>query len=630
MKVAQTKVAKSDRVTGSPSRRSHSAVGMSVLDQRPDTRVVQRQVALAQQGPFAQAQARQIQVTQRRRAGLPAPAEVQRMAAATAPSPHTTALPGAMRRAMEQLSGLDLGTVQVHHNSPQPAALGALAYAQGRDIHLAPGQAEHLPHEAWHVVQQGQGRVRASSQIAGQPANTDAVLERDADTMGTLASQARSDIAPAAAQPALPAPAPGVLQGRLPPSGAIEREVHLGAGPASASLHLLRLLHMEHSAGRLVRAADQQPYASADDALADVFVDDRFDAPAYRLLYAANARYSQVLAPDQALSDVSWARLQPGLVRASFLAVMCSRRVDDIEDVFGPNARVAEIVATYRRVSARLAGFGRANFVVDYHNDDVEVGVGGSTSPGSARIRISPALLAEDANTLAVLLLHEGCHEVDATIIDKGYYGTPSFDTLSKASKQTNAAHYEEVARRANGNSRYAGLVFVPVAQQLVQGGGRAEVTRKSRAATEGLRRLWALSYGMHRQLRELASGTSTVPADQQATRIGHLKTAFSLPAAPPGARRINELDLALSEAHVRVLNRAQDAAERFRRERDPARRLLLVAMSVKQMALEAILRVGGFQGLDPAINETAVNQIREVAIMVFNLADPFPEMGED
>lgn len=33
-------------------------------------------------------------------------------------------------------------------------------YSQGTDIHIGPGQEKHLPHEAWHVVQQKQGRVK--------------------------------------------------------------------------------------------------------------------------------------------------------------------------------------------------------------------------------------------------------------------------------------------------------------------------------------------------------------------------------------------------------------------------------------------------------------------------------------
>jgi len=49
--------------------------------------------------------------------------------------------------------------VKVHSNSDKPAQINAHAYAQGTDIHPASGQEKHFPHEAWHVVQQKQGRV---------------------------------------------------------------------------------------------------------------------------------------------------------------------------------------------------------------------------------------------------------------------------------------------------------------------------------------------------------------------------------------------------------------------------------------------------------------------------------------
>jgi hypothetical protein len=51
--------------------------------------------------------------------------------------------------------------VNVHYGSSQPAQLNAHAYAQGSDIHMGAGQEQHLPHEAWHVVQQQRGRVFA-------------------------------------------------------------------------------------------------------------------------------------------------------------------------------------------------------------------------------------------------------------------------------------------------------------------------------------------------------------------------------------------------------------------------------------------------------------------------------------
>lgn len=116
-------------------------------------------------------------------------------------------LPGPLRAGIEALSGLDMSGVRVHRDSDKPAQLNALAYAQGRDIHLGPGQEQHLPHEAWHVVQQMQGRVAPSFQMRQGPTlgvgvNDDAGLEHEADLMGARALQMRAEphAAPGAAR----------------------------------------------------------------------------------------------------------------------------------------------------------------------------------------------------------------------------------------------------------------------------------------------------------------------------------------------------------------------------------------------------------------------------------------------
>ncbi|VVE26942.1 hypothetical protein PIN31115_03437 [Pandoraea iniqua] len=99
-----------------------------------------------------------------------------------------TGLPDSLKSGVESLSGMSMDHVRVHYNSPAPAQLSAHAYAQGNDIHLGPGQEHHLPHEAWHVVQQAQDRVRPTMQLkAGVPVNDDEGLEREADEMGAKA-----------------------------------------------------------------------------------------------------------------------------------------------------------------------------------------------------------------------------------------------------------------------------------------------------------------------------------------------------------------------------------------------------------------------------------------------------------
>ena len=71
-----------------------------------------------------------------------------------------TGLPNNLKSGIENLSGHSMDDVKVHYNSDKPTQLNAHAYAQGTDIHIASGQEKHLPHEAWHVVQQKQGRVK--------------------------------------------------------------------------------------------------------------------------------------------------------------------------------------------------------------------------------------------------------------------------------------------------------------------------------------------------------------------------------------------------------------------------------------------------------------------------------------
>jgi hypothetical protein len=103
---------------------------------------------------------------------------------------NNTGLPDNLKTGIKNLSGYSMDDVKVHYNSDKPTQLNAHAYAQGSDIHVASGQEKHLPHEAWHVVQQKQGRVKPTMQMKGQVnINDDAGLEKEADVMGAKAFQ---------------------------------------------------------------------------------------------------------------------------------------------------------------------------------------------------------------------------------------------------------------------------------------------------------------------------------------------------------------------------------------------------------------------------------------------------------
>ncbi|MCI3920990.1 DUF4157 domain-containing protein [Paenibacillus sp. TRM 82003] len=104
-------------------------------------------------------------------------------------------LPDGVKQTMESSFGADFSDVRIHEGS-MAAGIGALAYAQGSDIHFAPGQydpgsrkgQELLGHELTHVVQQRQGRVRPTGSIGGLPLNDDKSLESEADRMGAKAA----------------------------------------------------------------------------------------------------------------------------------------------------------------------------------------------------------------------------------------------------------------------------------------------------------------------------------------------------------------------------------------------------------------------------------------------------------
>ena len=85
-------------------------------------------------------------------------------------------IPPPLRHRFETQLGQDFSSVRIHtgHNV---AALGAVAYTRGRDIHLQPGAQLYssggmqlLAHELTHVVQQGQvGAVPAPRHTLRQP-----------------------------------------------------------------------------------------------------------------------------------------------------------------------------------------------------------------------------------------------------------------------------------------------------------------------------------------------------------------------------------------------------------------------------------------------------------------------------
>lgn len=189
---AQLKLA--DEIHGSEHISAQRALGSEINSATPAAQLKPKDKKLAQPKFDDAAQAKhkdeklqrklkEEKPRQRKYDGSGAPAQLEE-----APLRNNTGLPDNLKSGVENLSGVSLNNVKVHYNSPKPAQLNALAYAQGTDIHVAPGQEKHLPHETWHIAQQSQGRVKATTQAKGVAINDDSGLEHEADVMGAKAA----------------------------------------------------------------------------------------------------------------------------------------------------------------------------------------------------------------------------------------------------------------------------------------------------------------------------------------------------------------------------------------------------------------------------------------------------------
>jgi hypothetical protein len=158
-----------------------------------------------------------------------------------------TGLPETLKAGMEHLSGMALDDVHVHYHSAKPAQVQVLAYTQGTEIYVGPGQEQHLPHKAWHVVQQKQGRVRPTLQAQGMAINDETALEHEADVMGTKAVQMRRPdriAADAASQTATVVPQAGETRDRSEVAGMIT-----GGSEEKGRLNFLSIIPPQRTIG---------------------------------------------------------------------------------------------------------------------------------------------------------------------------------------------------------------------------------------------------------------------------------------------------------------------------------------------------------------------------------------------
>ena len=145
-----------------PQMQIHRESAIQFEDNRPETAQLSALQTMANNSPRSQ---HLVQLQDMANNHVPQQPIQKKASLEPSRKENNTGLPDNLKSGIENLSGYSMDDVKVHRNSDKPAQLHAHAYAQGTDIHLASGQEKHLPHEAWHVVQQKQGRVKPSIQL---------------------------------------------------------------------------------------------------------------------------------------------------------------------------------------------------------------------------------------------------------------------------------------------------------------------------------------------------------------------------------------------------------------------------------------------------------------------------------
>jgi hypothetical protein len=494
-------------------------------------------------------------------------------------------LPTRLRAGVESLSGIAMDDVRVHRNSSEPAKLGALAFTRGTDIHLGPGQEEHLPHEAWHVVQQKQGRVQATTQMKGAAINDDAGLEREADRMAprTL-SEARPITIPQKAS--IQSPIATQLR-RVPSAASISAEFPAsGSGFESARIALARILSRTWAALPAVQQvllANSPPAGLAwtnEESLQTALL------AASRSQIVAFADALRAAHPSSALGDINLMETgaRAGTSDAANLSILLSKanaiyddiaggnRDRDLADVFG-SSKVATAKGKYAKSKVKAAQIIRGNKVIsDRSGFSDEVGLGGVSS-GSKISLLAEFVDNPSASESIVSFIHECAHAGNPDVDDFGYISDPTFTRQSTDFKLKNAAHYEVAPRRKLGlEPTFTGVVFVPASSSSGASRPLTPEEQVLRSISEIFRKAWDRSVDLHQRMVEFAVQPRKWYTDTSArtellawSLLAKLTLHKRIGAFPPtwvvGTMPVSQLDIALSEGMVRKIDLAKAAA---------------------------------------------------------------------
>lgn len=492
-------------------------------------------------------------------------------------APGRSGLPATLSSGLEHLSGINFSTVRVYRNSPKPAKLNALACTQGRDIHLGPGQERHLPHEAWHVVQQQQGRVSATNRVGDTRVNDDRALEHEADRMGAKAQRTSLNPATGPAKTAPLHPGAGVIQRRVVNPAEIKSRVG-SADVDTAEIVGLRT-SLTDTLTRLfaVKQAETEALftpkpASAADIKTRV---DAMDRDSLALLAGNLQTTFPSLEFNTSLFDVSAVgRGAPSSAKTYWDAVkkvavkwLLEAKADDdkIQKVFGDGtlnsvkSKDAAKKAKVRFQNAADALDKATNIKLDSSGISNNLSLGGyAVFPDTVFMVVEN--MTSPTKDEQLTAAHEGAHLAKNSIKDDLGYASrvgEAFRLASIDTKLNNADHYAQVIAHREGIGTRLTLPFSP---RVVGGGPLADprTTTWDTADTQALREeistetreLWDATVDGFLESHEFRKAGTKMP-DKKVENASKLMN-MTLHRPKVNHTEITDLDLSLAESTVR------------------------------------------------------------------------------
>jgi hypothetical protein len=509
-------------------------------------------------------------------------------------------MPDRLKSGVERLSGLDMSAVRVRRNSATPASLGALASTQGTRIELGPGQERHLGHEAWHVVQQMQGRVVARTD-GGRAINADAGLEREAEVMGARAVRAVGGRVGKLRKVALDEHS-APIQRRVPDERELaelvanKTDIDLSTftmtttAPADANAHAEGLrtvlrrqiqdIRTREPSGDLGPTMTLLNHINTSGKTVDQIVDT---GDANQLLGLAKniltvSRTDKLLPPEGYMAPpadpAEQNKIQKLVDNAGAIFDLATGGAKDavITDIFGAGKVADAKKKMALGKAAMLKLFADNKIVTDRSGYSAEVNLGGMSLFGVNVLLPARAIDNPDDGHSIATMFHESMHAGNADVRDMGgYVGSPGFKLHDPDLKVVNAAHYEVIALRdrLGANAVWDGVYSPPGAVVASSG---AVVAAPSQTETvlarvsEMFRRSWTAGLWIHDSLLDIYKNPAwwTNPAPSWPTRsykdwltywspvLGltiHARPALDAASLDKSKRPVTQIDMSLIES---------------------------------------------------------------------------------